>query len=58
MDLTPDQIEAITSGVLQIIGALSIGAAVLPKPKSPAMIILRKVLDFGACNVGNAKNKQ
>lgn len=57
MDLTPEQIEAIVGGILQVIGAFSVGAAVLPVPKSPGWIIARKVVDVIAWNFRNAKNR-
>ena len=57
MDMTPEQIEAVVGGILQIIGAFAFGAAVLPIPKSPAAIVARKVIDVLACNFRNAKNK-
>lgn len=56
MDLSAEQITAIITGILQIIGAFSVASAALPVPKSPALIVLRKIIDVCAANVGNAKN--
>jgi hypothetical protein len=58
MDLTTDQIGAIVSGILTIIGAFSVTAAALPMPKKPWAIALRKVIDVCAVNIANAKNEK
>ena len=57
MDLTPEQVEMIISGILQIIGAFSVTAAFVPKSAKPYISIIRKVINFGAFNIKNAKNK-
>lgn len=40
-----------------VITAAAAAAAALPQPESQPWVTLRKLLDWAALNVGNAKNK-
>ena len=39
-----------------VIAAASAAASVLPQPKSEPWATMRKILDWAALNIGNAKN--
>lgn len=55
MDVTIEQVINVTTHVIAI---ASIVAAVTPTPSDNAvLIVVRKVLDYLALNVGGAKNK-
>ncbi len=57
MDLTPEQIQAIIGGILQIIGAFSVTAAIIPKPAVPFLLAIQRLINMGAFNFGKAKNE-
>jgi len=56
--MSPDEIQAITEIVLQVIGLFSIIAAVTPTPvDNTILMVLKKIIDLGALNIGQAKKK-
>ena len=52
-----DDVQKVTEIALQVIGILSVVAAATPNPAdNAALIVLRKIIDFGALNWWNAEN--
>jgi Na+-transporting NADH:ubiquinone oxidoreductase subunit NqrD len=55
--MTIDDVQKITEIALQVIGVCSVIAAATPTPiDNAALVIVRKIIDFGALNWWNADN--
>ena len=59
MDITPEQIEAVVTGVLTIIGAFASVAPLIPNVpiSNPVIAVLKTIVNVLAMNIGNAKNQ-